>query len=39
MHKKVGALKKAEDAIVINSSNLSIGEVVKKIEDIIKEHK
>ena len=39
MHKKVGALKKAEDAIVIDSSNLSIEEVVKKIEDIIKEHK
>ena len=39
MHKKVGALKKAEDAIVIDSSNLSIDEVVKKIEDIIKEHK
>ena len=39
MHKKVGALKKAEDAIVIDSSNLSINEVVKKIEDIIKEHK
>ena len=33
------ALKKAEDAIVIDSSNLSIDEVVKKIEDIIKEHK
>ena len=39
MHRKVGALKKAEDAIVIDSSNLSINEVVKKIEDIIKEHK
>ena len=39
MHRKVGALKKAEDAIVIDSSNLSIDEVVKKIEDIIKEHK
>ena len=39
MHKKVGALKKAEDAIVIDSSNLSIDEVVKKIEDIINDHK
>ena len=39
MHRKVGALKKAEDAIVIDSSNLSINEVVKKIADIIKEHK
>ncbi len=39
MHKKVGALKKADDAIVIDSSNLSIEEVVKEIEDIIKEHK
>lgn len=39
MHKKVGALKKAEDAIVIDTSNLSIDEVVKEIEEIIKEHK
>ena len=36
IHRKVGALKKAEDAIVIDSSNLSINEVVKKIEYIIK---
>lgn len=36
MHKKVGALKKADDAIVIDSSNLTIDEVTKKIEDIIK---
>lgn len=36
MHKKVGALKKADDAVVIDSSNLTIDEVTKKIEDIIK---
>ena len=36
MHKKFGALKKADDAIVIDSSNLTIDEVTKKIEDIIK---
>ncbi len=36
MHKKVGALKKADDAIVIDSSNLTIDEVTKKIENIIK---
>lgn len=36
MHKKVGALKKADDAIVIDSSNLTIDEVTEKIEDIIK---
>ena len=36
MHKKVGALKKADDAIVNDSSNLTIDEVTKKIEDIIK---
>lgn len=39
MHKKVGALKKAEDAIIIDSSNLTIDEVVEKIKEIIKEHK
>ena len=36
MHKQVGALKKADDAIVIDSSNLTIDEVTEKIEDIIK---
>lgn len=37
MNKKVGALKKAEDAIVIDSSNLTIDEVVNKIkEEILK---
>lgn len=36
MHKKVGALKKADDAIIVDSSNLTIDEVVKKIEDIIR---
>ena len=36
MHKKVGALKRADDAIVVDSSNLTIDEVVEKIKDIIK---
>ncbi len=35
MHKKVGALKKAQDSIVIDSTDLTIDEVVKKIENII----
>lgn len=35
MHKKIGALKKAEDAIVIDSTNLTIKEVVKKIKNEI----
>lgn len=39
MNKKVGALKKAEDAIVIDSTDLTIDEVVKKIKELIKEHK
>ena len=36
MHKKFGALKKAKDAIVIDSTNLSIDEVVDKIKEEIK---
>ena len=36
MHKKFGALKRANDAIVVDSSNLTIDEVVEKIKDIIK---
>ena len=39
MHKKVGALKKADDAIVVDSTNLTIDQVVEKIKDIIKECK
>ena len=39
MHKKFGALKKAEDAIVVDSTNLTIDEVVEKIKYIIKEFK
>lgn len=35
MHKKVGALKKAEDAITIDSTTLTIDQVVEKIKDII----
>lgn len=34
--REIGALKKAEDAIYIDSSNLGIEEVAKKIIDIIK---
>ena len=36
MHKKFGALKRTDDAIVVDSSNLTIDEVVEKIKDIIK---
>lgn len=36
MHKAYGALKKAEDAIIIDSSNLTIDEVVAKIKKLIK---
>lgn len=39
IHRKVGALKKAEDAILIDSTNLSIDEVVNKIKKIIKDYK
>lgn len=35
MHKKVGALKKAEDSIVVDSTDLTIEEVVDKIKNII----
>ena len=38
MHKKVGALKKADDAVVVDSTNLSIEEVVEKIKNIIKDY-
>lgn len=37
-NKKVGALKKAEDAIVIDSSEMSIDEVVDRIQELIKMH-
>lgn len=39
MHKKVGALKKADDSVVIDSTELSIEEVVEKIKKLIKKHK
>ena len=39
MHKPYGALKKADDAIVVDSTNLSIEEVVEKIKNIIKDCK
>lgn len=39
MHKKVGALKKSEDAIIIDSTNLSIEEVVEEIKNIIEKVK
>ena len=37
MHKKFGALKKADDAILIDTSNLSIDEVVEKVKQLISE--
>lgn len=37
MQKEIGALKKADDAIYIDSTNMTIEEVTKKIIDIIKE--
>lgn len=39
MHKPYGALKKTDDAIVVDSTNLTIEEVVEKIRNIIEEHK
>ena len=36
-NKKVGALKKADDAVVVDTSNLSIDEVVEKIKELIEE--
>ena len=39
MHKKFGALKKADNAIVVDSTNLTIEEVVDKVKDIIKSSK
>ena len=36
-NKKVGALKKAEDAIVIDSSKMNIDEVVEKVKELIKQ--
>ena len=36
-NKKVGALKKAEDAVVIDSSKMTIDEVVEKIKKLIKQ--
>ena len=35
MHKPVGALKIAEDAIVIDTTHLTIGQVKGKVKDII----
>lgn len=37
MHKKFGALKKAQDSIVIDSTDLTIDEAVEKIKNIILE--
>ena len=36
MHKPVGALKKADDAVVLDSTKLSIDEVVEKVKELIK---
>ena len=38
MNREVGALKKSDDAIYIDSSNMSIDEVTEKIKKIIKEY-
>ena len=35
MEKEIGALKQAEDAIYVDSSNMSIEEVKKEIEKIL----
>lgn len=35
MHKPVGALKIAEDAIVVDTTNLNIGQVEEKLREII----
>ena len=35
MHKEVGSLIRTEDAIYIDSTNLAIDEVVKKMKDVI----
>lgn len=37
MHKKMGALKKADDAIIIDSTDLTIDEVVEEIKNIVNE--
>lgn len=39
MNKKIGALKKADDAIIIDTTDLTINEVVEKIKNIIKDSK
>ena len=39
MHKKFGALKKEDNAIVVDSTNLTIEEVVEKVKNIIKSSK
>ena len=37
MHKEVGALKRTEDQVYIDSTNMSIDEVVNKIISLIEE--
>ena len=37
MHKPVGALKIAEDAIVVDTTHLTIGQVKENVEEIILE--
>lgn len=37
MHKPVGALKIAEDAIVVDTTHISIGQVKEKVKEIILE--
>jgi len=38
-NKEIGALKIADDAVVIDTTNLSIDEVVEKVEELIEEKK
>ena len=39
MHKEIGALKKAPDSIVVDSTNKTIDEVVEEIIKIINQKK
>ena len=36
-NKEIGALKKAEDAIIIDTTNLTVEQVIQKVEQIIKQ--
>ncbi|WP_119326369.1 (d)CMP kinase [Companilactobacillus musae] len=38
-HRKISPLRKADDAIEVDTSNMTIEEVVKKVTEIVNEHK